>query len=341
MRFLWKSLQFGYLLLVLFTLFTYLTPFVPPAGWWGFFAVLGLGFPYLFVLHVVALLVLLWRTSRYGWYALGVLALGLPFLLRTVNFNATVAAPGQISITTFNIQILRLHPSDSEESGLERLRRTIGQTDIFCAQELPAVGLPRFHNAFGYPHRFTQPGVRSAIFSRYPIGERGVLDLDSEANDILWADLRIGDRTLRVYNVHLESNRVSEEVAQLREAGDLRSRETWRTAGEVLRGFSQRAKLRTAQLKTLRAHIERSPHPVVVMGDFNDTPQSYTYRQLSQLLQDGFTKRGSGLGHTYAGPIPWLRIDYIFASPEIEFQSYRTHRRVHTDHYPVTARITL
>jgi endonuclease/exonuclease/phosphatase family metal-dependent hydrolase len=72
--------------------------------------------------------------------------------------------------------------------------------------------------------------------------------------------------------------------------------------------------MRARQAEILREHIAASPHPVIVCGDFNDTPLSYSYRLMSKGLKDSFMEKGWGLGTTYAGALPALRIDYILCS---------------------------
>ena len=41
-----------------------------------------------------------------------------------------------------------------------------------------------------------------------------------------------------------------------------------------------------------------SPHPVLVCGDFNSLPSSYTYHRLSESLKDGFKTGGHGYMYT-------------------------------------------
>jgi endonuclease/exonuclease/phosphatase family metal-dependent hydrolase len=74
-------------------------------------------------------------------------------------------------------------------------------------------------------------------------------------------------------------------------------------------------------------------------GDFNDTPNSYSYFTIRGKLRDAFLEKGFGFGRTYSGIAPTLRIDYIFASPSIEVLSFRRIKKVLSDHYPIIARL--
>ena len=88
-----------------------------------------------------------------------------------------------------------------------------------------------------------------------------------------------------------------------------------------------------------KVFIKKSPYPVLVVGDFNDTPQSYTYAQIADNLQDAFAKKGFGLGITYGGIVPALRIDYILASPSLPILSHRIFKKEYSDHYPIVAEL--
>lgn len=343
MRFLWKSLKFGYLLVVLLTLLTYVASFVPPVAGTGFMAIGGLCFPYLFILHLIVFGWLVLRRSRYAWYALATLTLGIPFLLRNVNWHELPSNDrSTLSISTFNAQGLTLEQTENLDSAFRLIRHYLGNADVFALQEINHRFVKDLAVTNEYPHYIAHPRASTTLMSRHPFTEHGTVRFDSTGNSCLWVDLATPDGPLRVYNVHLESNRVSPEIGRLfEEGGDPRRRSTWRRIRNILRDFSFRATRRTEQIMLLKEHMRGCPHPIVLAGDLNDTPQSYTYRQLKLFLNDGFVQAGRGLAHSYAGPVPLLRIDYIFASPDLEFTRYRTVRALNSDHYPVRADLIL
>jgi endonuclease/exonuclease/phosphatase family metal-dependent hydrolase len=87
--------------------------------------------------------------------------------------------------------------------------------------------------------------------------------------------------------------------------------------------------------------IEQSPYPVIICGDFNDTPSSYTYHQLSEGLIDAFKESGNGIGHTYGGALPSFRIDYILHDERFKSTRFNTIRSKFSDHYPITTSLKL
>ena len=83
--------------------------------------------------------------------------------------------------------------------------------------------------------------------------------------------------------------------------------------------------------------MESSPYPVIVAGDFNDTPVSYTYRVMRRGLNDAFVEAGYGAGFTYSGKYPPNRIDYILYSDGIDCIDFDIVKVRYSDHYPVIA----
>ena len=76
--------------------------------------------------------------------------------------------------------------------------------------------------------------------------------------------------------------------------------------------------------------------PVIVCGDFNEPPLSYNYRQMQKAgFVDTFTKAGRGIMSTYAGKLPLLRIDYIWAKDGVKPLAFRRSKLKASDHYPI------
>ena len=93
---------------------------------------------------------------------------------------------------------------------------------------------------------------------------------------------------------------------------------------------------RAHQADVLSDHIHTSPYPVIVCGDFNDTPVSYTYHKIRGDLVDAFIESGRGIGNTYSGMFPSYRIDYILHSRNLRSGGFETVRVDYSDHFPVS-----
>jgi endonuclease/exonuclease/phosphatase family metal-dependent hydrolase len=173
-----------------------------------------------------------------------------------------------------------------------------------------------------------------AIFSKYPIVNEGKVFDNNRTNGAIFADIKVNEDTIRIYNAHLESMKIDSDGLE-----DIEGvKENYRqTLGKLHRGSLARSK----QLKVLVDHYTNSPHPIILMGDLNEIPYSYTYFKLSESLQNAFEIAGRGFGFTYNRILFFLRIDHIFSSPELIPIQFKTHREVdYSDHYPVSAVFT-
>ncbi len=179
----------------------------------------------------------------------------------------------------------------------------------------------------------------TAIFSRYEIYNFKAHKL-SDYIYMLQCDVLLSHAdTIRMFSVHLNTFGLSdndkdyiEEVATNNEKADLvRSRSyLWKFNYAFLR--------RAREVKVAKSIIDASPYPVIICGDLNDLPGSYTYTRLTEGLEDAFLERGSGLGRTYSRLSPTLRIDYIFYDASVlKCIGYKSPYTSLSDHNPVIA----
>lgn len=185
-------------------------------------------------------------------------------------------------------------------------------------------------------------GSGYAMFSAYPIVKKGVASADSTMYHSLWADVRIGRDTVRVVNNHLQSTGITElertTTLTAEIVGDsLAHEKLWAVGSKMKDNYQKRAE----QADKVAELVENSPHPVIVVGDFNDTPKSYTYRTVRGAgLIDAFVEKGRGVEHTFKGLFNLFRIDYIMASEgHFEVKEYASHDEPMSDHKPLTARL--
>ncbi|RYY07614.1 MAG: hypothetical protein EOO36_24475 [Cytophagaceae bacterium] len=176
-----------------------------------------------------------------------------------------------------------------------------------------------------------------AIFSRLPIVGRGEISFGRlTQNHAMWVDVvGPGPRdTVRIFNAHLQSMSLDEDdiVAASSSRAGLEAK-----GRGLLRRFVRGAAARAWQADTLAARVRRSPYPVLLAGDLNDVPYSYTYSSLARELQNAWATVGLGPGNTYHGHLPpLLRIDQQFAGPQWQVLGCRIHTEIpYSDHFPV------
>ena len=95
------------------------------------------------------------------------------------------------------------------------------------------------------------------------------------------------------------------------------------------------------QANKVREEIDRSAYPVIVCGDFNDVPYSYSYLKIGKGLQNAFVQKGFGFGRTFSGISPTLRIDNIFTDKKNTVEQFIRVSKKLSDHFPVIADISI
>ncbi|HET8829722.1 MAG TPA: endonuclease/exonuclease/phosphatase family protein, partial [Pelobium sp.] len=122
---------------------------------------------------------------------------------------------------------------------------------------------------------------------------------------------------------------------------DLNNTKDVTSSKRILRKLKIAFEKRSREVKILKQHIAECKTPFVVMGDFNDTPASYTLAQMSKGLKNAFQEKGSGLAKTYNGAFPNFQIDYVLASPEFCVETYKIVKKDYSDHYPIKVSLSL
>lgn len=353
-----KSLQsvfwFFYKCLAFYTLIVFaLTYWVPSSNW--IFGFMMLSFPVAVGLNVVS--IFFWLLVKPARAVLPVMLslLSLLFLPRTYAFGKSDSPEEHIAGKRFkvmNYNVSSFSPSATREGRSEevlKMREWIAarQADILCLPEYThreankTYNMSGFFRSNGFVYQRLFRKDRSGkdyqglvILSKYPILSSSDTTFESQ-NGMIEADIRIGRDTARVIAVHLYSMtlKLYTLVGQKEMSGI--KRESRNTFSRIKTGFIQRG----MEWDVLGNWITRSPHPVIVCGDFNDTPYSYVYGQARKLLTNSFEKKGSGFGYTYNHLPYFIRIDHQFYDESsLELVDFKTDKSVRfSDHYPVMA----
>jgi endonuclease/exonuclease/phosphatase family metal-dependent hydrolase len=341
---------------------SFLASYFNPASFWPFWFAAAI-FPVLLCwmvfLQVYWLVVLRWPVL----IPLLTLAVCYVQINKVVQFRLpsdAMLSQNSITVMSYNVHLFDWYnwrnPWQKHKQILEQIK---GATpDILCVQEffhspkdgfitLDSIqsqnGLKHFYfEKYVLKRKFTGYGM--VIFSKWPILNKGKFNFDNtRGNSAIFADILFRNDTIRVYNLHLESNRFKpEDYAVMKELGE-GDAETENTNGlkRIIRRLKVACKARGSQADTVANHIAKCPYPVLVCGDFNDAPSSYTYHKLSNGLVDSFLEKGIGIGQTYIGSAPAFRIDYILHSPNFSANSFETHPEELSDHHAVSSRLQI
>lgn len=236
-----------------------------------------------------------------------------------------------LSIISYNVRLFNAYEKDPLEEKVTQHFSDLLKTenpDIVCIQEFYAEYTIDMSD---YPYQFihfkeANTKLGHAIFSKYPLINKGGFDFIDSYNNTIYADAIVGSDTVRIYNLHLQSIGILPSV-------DFLQKGTERIKKRISETFVEQEK----QLVQILEHKAKSNYPVILSGDFNNTPFSYTYRELKRTMKDAFLERGNGIGTTYSFNMYPMRIDYILTTKELDVIKFTTVKETFSDHYPVSA----
>ena len=213
--------------------------------------------------------------------------------------------------------------------------------DILCLQEMNNCcdNFESLKSNYKSSRKFDDD-TNNFILTKHRILRSGLIE-DLPSTCAVWSDLRIKDDTIRVVGLHLQSTSIRPEDTQFLENHDyITDKERESKLQSIISRLVENNQKRALQAEKIATFLKQSPYRLVVCGDFNDVPLSYTYRRLSRNLDDTFSKMAEGFAYTYDTKYKLLRIDNIFVSPSVEVVSYEVdYEAAFSDHYPVISRV--
>lgn len=345
-----KIVRYGFLLLTIIAALLLVASYIvssfsPERLWLPVF--LGLAYPYLLWLNVA--FIGFWLFFRWKYAIISLLAIGVGINIHGKYLQlrpfAKLSNQQGIKVLSFNVHHFYsyLENADSSLNVIEFI--ALQNADIICLQETKLQRTGEL-NPIKLKEQF--PGINHCqlahqskwngpvTFSKYPILNMGEMRFEGSGNMVMFTDILIKSDTIRVYNCHLQSFGIkTEEYSVIDSLGfeDYKIEEMKLLGRKMRDAYIKRA----SQVDELSAHIRQCPYPVIVCGDFNDTPLSYTYKEVSAGLVDAFVESGNGVSNTYRGDLPSYRIDYIFYSRYFEGFNYQRHKVEYSDHMPISA----
>lgn len=251
-----------------------------------------------------------------------------------------------LSVMTYNTHQMGMYEKAYQNRVIRYLQKQ--DADIVCLQEVDVykndkyLTLPELRKALEkYPYTYFDFKVYNkrhqyglAVFSKYPLSNKNTIRYSSRGNISDYCDVAVGKDTFRLFNNHLESNRlVVKDLPDSIESTALKE-----SVHRISDKLESARKIRQVQAKAIRAEISKSPYPVIVAGDFNVTPLSYTYLKIrGGELRDSFLATSWGRwGATVVKRHIGARIDYILCGRELHPVATRIDHLNCSDHYPMT-----
>ncbi|WP_070138325.1 endonuclease/exonuclease/phosphatase family protein [Crocinitomix algicola] len=324
-----------------------------------YFAFFGLSYPIWLSIELLFIVFWLFFKRKFIWLSLLTILLGINHLkdFYAINLSQTTLK-SKVKFLSYNVHIFNLYDLENRIEKRDQIFNFLKTEDagVYCFQEfyhqdghsnfetknklIDLLKTPYYHER--YTHEMTGKqyfGV--ATFSKYPIINKGEIPFENDPNNFcIYSDIVTDLDTIRVFNAHIGSIRFQPDDYRFFEDNDMEGLKENNEAGKrILRILKIGFEKRTPQALKIAEEIKKSPHPVVLCGDLNDTPVSYCYRQFNSLLNDAFVQAGNGIGTTYVGVVPSNRIDYIFYDERFESANFKTHAIKSSDHEPISCEI--
>lgn len=355
-----KFILYANILVAVLLLLSYAAPFINPARLL-FPAFLGLAYPYILLINLVFLVYWIIRFRKELLVSLIAILIGWGHLMNFLPLNfsgekepVTGSAEKSISVMSYNVRLFDQYNWSKEENSTEGIFALINENDpdILCLQEFYT------RNRMGqresdirrslknYPYYSVyytvksgpNSGVGIATFSKYPIVRTSRIPFDNTVNQAVYTDISTGEDTVRVFNIHLQSIRFGQRNYSFMDTLSLKySNRQLEEVKDIGKRLKEAFVRRADQSKIIHNYILDAPYPVVVTGDFNDTPTSYSYRKIKKGLNDAFREAGRGFGNTYAGELPSYRIDFILYSRTLEATDFKRIKSRFSDHFPIVS----
>ena len=338
------------------------TRFVPPSTSM-LITFMGMGFPLLLLMSVI--FAAYW-IIKLRWYALiPIITMILcndevcdtvapHFLYNGEKAAATLDKSKSLKVLSYNVRLFNFY--DKNTPVLDYINHS--GADVVCLQEfgyydgskskflrrqkiIDALqdNYPYFHISQSQLQMHGTYGI--ATFSKYPISERKELEIKSRYKSAMYTDIKVKNKTIRVYNVHLESNKLSTHDKQMVNNFASSSGSMNQKVGLISDKLSEAYKMREQQADAIGANIEQCKKAIILCGDLNDVPVSYVYNTLKgSKLSDSFSEVSSGYGYTYNENFFYFRIDHIMHNEQLDAVDFRIRKKVkYSDHYPIVVRL--
>lgn len=313
---------------VLLTL-SFITPYIAPDSF-PLLSALSLLVSPLLVVNLAFVIYWLFRLKKRIWVS------SLLLIIAYFHFNAfwgwgaasDQASKKELKLLSFNVQLFEAYKENPDPEVISKIKELIEteEPDVLVIQEFFKLDQNPFESLpYKYVHFKNEHRLGHAIFSKHPIINKGAFDFNKTTNNSIYADIVVHQDTVRVYNLHLQSFKISPSVSELQD----------RPSKIIRSRISEAFKLQQEQAAAILEHGQQSGYPVIMAGDLNNTAFSYVYRKFALVYQDAYAEAGSGLGSTFTFDFYPIRIDYIFADKALKINSFKTLDRPFGDHAPI------
>ncbi len=336
-----KVVFFFNIVLTVLTFVAYILPFLAPKLF-PILSVLTLFLPLMLILNLLFFGYWLIQLKRQLLLSGIVLLLGITFVNKFYKFSETnlPKEENDFVVMSYNVRLFNLYDWIDRDVSTPISSFVKEQTpDILCIQEYSKRNEVDFRV---YKHKYIfiegkNTKLGQAIFSKYPIVNEGVIPFPNSTNNAVYADIKRGKDTIRVYSMHLQSIKITPDVHEIDENIQGVSQDQ---SKRMFRRMSTSFKSQQHQAEIIKRHKADCPYPIIICGDLNNSPFSFVYRSVKGDLNDAFEEAGSGFGATYSFKYYPARIDYIFTDKKFKVKQFNAFPDFkNSDHFPIVTRL--
>ena len=298
-----------------------------------YLSLLSLLVPLLVLFNFIFLIYWWIQGSRYLWFPLLVLVMGYFFLGTFFKFTLSEQPihKEDISVMSFNTRGFNKIGSIKEKAIGPQIVDLVRSEDpdIVCFQEFDH-RRDQGNNFEGYRYsyiNFEHGKVVQAIYSKFPIVNKGSLDFPDTANNAIFADIVIQKDTVRVYNLHLQSHKIIPSMRHISK----------KPKAKLIKRMAKSFAKQQEQADLFNKDRNASPYKKIICGDLNNTQYSNVYRQIKGDMWDSFLEEGTGYGRTYNFKYYPVRIDFILVDKAFDVRAHKNYDVKLSDHFPVMA----
>ncbi len=314
-------------------LFSYLFPYISPSSI-PLVGVLSLFVPFLFIINIGFIIYWLAKFKKQVFISLAITSFGWVVASPLFKFSDKKTQEEKaLKIISYNVKMFNHLKWSSKKNLHQKIISFIknSEPDILAIQE--NMFLPKYAINFPYKYEhktYTNGNIGLAIYSKYRIIKKGGLKFEKPtSNGAIYIDIIKLKDTIRVYNLHLQSLKISTNEQNF---GNKNSE-------ELVNSLKYKFKQQAEQVELFLAHENKWKAKKIICGDLNNTAYSWAYKQISKNKKDAFIEAGKGFGKTYRYWFP-MRIDYIFTDSKSIVHKFNIHSKKYSDHYPIEAKVS-
>lgn len=271
-----------------------------------------------------------------------------PEIVKVFTYNTCALGQTHLSRIKENIPIIKvIRESGADIVCLQEYAFTLSKGGH--TQEQLRKSLSDLYPYYDFMPNYRRTAMGIALFSKYPI--KNMARIDKRKKDYvssMYYELDINGRKVILNNNHLHTNSIKPKDRELYDEmiDHFEADSLSRIKTGLIRNLGRSYKARSSQSELITSFISEKKGsqdiPMIVCGDFNDTPISYCYRKMRGDLLDAWQEAGFGSGTTYNRHHFWFRIDHIFHSKHFRTLDIKILKEYnYSDHYPVVATLQL